>query len=649
MKKEEIQRLLAQKKAERAEMIKGYADKADELSRIKREVERKKIVDKCLDSFYEFLKLVFTPITKVKLVENWHIRYLCDTAQKAVEPILWNLDPTKKGIKKGGVHIINISPGETKSTIFSVALPVWCWLKDARMRILTASHTQRLSNDFSQESRELMEQNEIFSYYFGGMIELAHDRNRVSDYKNTAGGYRYASQTTNANAIPTGRHFPLFIIDDSCIAPNPDLGIYLDPIRLKTAKGYWTGLYSRKIKPEEGAVMILVEQRLGEDDLTAFVKEECRRNNFPLNHICLPIENVSYEVVPASLNEFYGKEGEKKGLMNTTVFGKSWEAVEGLAPITRDSQYGQSPSMGKGGEIDTNWIRLIPLSKWKEKCLASGMGAHQMVSHALIDCSLLNKQESDPNGLGSVMYAPFGVGFMDYETVRMGTVELRKHLFDSFLPRQRFYFEEASTIEIEPKANGVALVSEIRNKDFKEEYGLRDDLAVGHWNNYIIGRIPSRDGGTKKLYFYTSSKRTRIGQYLQRLEQGAVYFVYRDEDGPNVRWIVDMLKELRAFPKKGVNDEAVDLLSYALAVWTSGSYKELKSADRFKGDEIMGEDEFFTGNYEIDVNLESIRKNRDAAKVLLDYIDENGVVWLPSNASQYLRNLARRYRIMNGG
>ena len=136
------------------------------------------VAEKCRRDFFYFVKTFWAEVIPADPVYNWHIEYLCKKAQKLVQRIIDG--------KPGKDLVINIPPGTTKSTIFSVMLPVWAWTVDPTLRILTISYAYTLSVDLCIKSRDILK-SDLFRSIFP-QIRLKVDQAGKSHYKNVQKG-----------------------------------------------------------------------------------------------------------------------------------------------------------------------------------------------------------------------------------------------------------------------------------------------------------------------------------------------------------------------------------------------------------------------------------------------------------------------------
>ena len=242
----------------------------------------------CRRSFYYFVQTFWEEVIPAEPVWNWHIEYLCDKAQKLVLGVIGRGDQQKD-------LVINIPPGTTKSTIFSVMLPVWVWTIDPSMRILTVSYAYTLSIDLCIRSRDILKSKK-FSVLFPD-VTLKADQMGKSHYKNNAKGERMA---TSVGGSITGFHAHLIILDDPINAQEATS----DSAREAAIDFIDRSLSTRKVSKEDTRT-ILVMQRLHTGDPTG---HWLANRPDDVEHICLPGE-ATPRVTPKSLIPRYVKAG----------------------------------------------------------------------------------------------------------------------------------------------------------------------------------------------------------------------------------------------------------------------------------------------------------------------------------------------------
>lgn len=299
---------------------------------------KKAQAEKCKRSFYYFFKTFWPVLESEKLVDNWHIEYLCNELQIVAERVF---DREKKEYDL----VINIPPGTTKSTTATVMFNAWNWAVDPRIRVISSSYSNSLSIDHAIKTRDIV-RSDMYSEMFG--VELKEDQSGKSQYKNTDGGERIATST---GGTVTGKHGHFIIIDDPI---NPK-GAASEKERENANYHIKNTLNTRKVD-KEVSVTILIMQRLHEADPTGALLK--RRN---VKHICLPAE-LSDSVKPKELKENYVEGLLDPDRLSTSVLEQS---KDDLGSYGYSGQFMQSPSP-EGGGIWRKWFKPVPDSEFDE-------------------------------------------------------------------------------------------------------------------------------------------------------------------------------------------------------------------------------------------------------------------------------------------
>ena len=109
-------------------------------SNLKEKAATKLIFD---NSFIHFSKYFFEALKGEKFIANWHHYYFASLLEDVYSGKLQNI-------------IINTPPGSTKSVLFSVLYPAWCFSKNSPCRFLLASYSDNLVADFSQSVKDII-------------------------------------------------------------------------------------------------------------------------------------------------------------------------------------------------------------------------------------------------------------------------------------------------------------------------------------------------------------------------------------------------------------------------------------------------------------------------------------------------------------
>ena len=140
----------------------------------------------CRRSFYYFVKTFWNIIIQEEPIYNWHIKYICDVLQNEA------LRVKNREDSKFDAIIINVPPGSTKSTLCSQMFPLYCWINDPTIKLITASNTKELSMRDSTISRDIL-RSEKFQALFPE-IQIKGDQDNKAKYENTLGGKRTAKK-----------------------------------------------------------------------------------------------------------------------------------------------------------------------------------------------------------------------------------------------------------------------------------------------------------------------------------------------------------------------------------------------------------------------------------------------------------------------
>jgi len=308
-----------------------------------------------LDDLLRFIEYFWDVYSAEELVINWHMRYLCDELMRVADNV--------------GHHrtkeydlIINIAPGSSKTSIVNVFFPVWCWVKWYAMKFITGSYTSPLALESAEHSRDIIKSEKFQQLFpeigikqdkdvksnFRVVKKLFTKLNRQPRIKN--GGTRLS---TSVGGASTGFHAHIIIIDDPL---NPEKSY--SRVELEKANR-WIGqtLSTRKVN-KRVSVMILIMQRLHENDPTGYLLKKAKKTRKKIKHICIPGELGAYKknVKPAELILKY-----KDGLMDPNRLDRN-----ALADLKTDlgqygyaGQIGQQPTPPGGGMFHYKKFQII--------------------------------------------------------------------------------------------------------------------------------------------------------------------------------------------------------------------------------------------------------------------------------------------------
>jgi len=267
------------------------------------------------------------------LLWNWHLDVICDHLQAVHEGVIKRL-------------VITIAPGHAKSSFISVLFPVWCMLNDPCERWLCASHSIDLATRDNKNRRDLI-LSEWFQARYGHLFQLSHSQSVKIYWENDHRGYSLAIAVRSSGTGKRGTHL---LIDD---ANNAMAGL----ADIEATKDWFGKTWVSRLNDQENGSMIIVGQRLHEDDLIGHV---LKLGGW--EHVDLPEEYEPARKQETSLGKYdiRTQEGE---LLWPEKFPRDIldKLKRGLGPVHYSAQYQQSPIPAGGyiyKERDRRWFTI---------------------------------------------------------------------------------------------------------------------------------------------------------------------------------------------------------------------------------------------------------------------------------------------------
>jgi predicted phage terminase large subunit-like protein len=448
------------------------------------------------------------------LIENWHMKYLCEIVQKEAERIA-------RGESKTIDYIINVPPRSLKSSIFAMFLVAWVWSRFPAQKFLTASYSGDLALEHAVQSRRLI-QTPWYQDMFGDRFSLTGDQNVKSYFENDHSGYRIS---TSVGGSGTGRGGDWTIIDDPLSADEAESEV----LRKRAVDWFRQTIYSR-LNDQRTGVRIIVMQRLHEEDLTGYLLANHAKD---WELICLPAE-ISDNVTPKSLRSRY-----VSGVLFPARLGKVLlDDMRGaMGAYEFAGQYQQRPSPQEGGIFKRHhwkfWqpkgarLPSVPVTVGDQFYTCPVVDLPDDFEDEVIswDCAFKDKKSSD--------YVAGGVVGMLDEEMFLIDLDMSKKDFvatSAAVLRMSQKYPEASASLVEDAANGPAVVNDLA----KVVPGL---VAVS-----VVGE----------------SKYSRAQPLSRRQQAGQVYLPH-----PSLApWVGVIIDQFAAFPNAAY-DDAVDMFSQA--------------------------------------------------------------------------------------
>lgn len=449
--------------------------------------------------FFYFVQQFWDVICREKPVWNWHIEFICQELE-IVGYRIKNREASPYDL------IINVPPGTTKSILCSQMWPVWLWVIDQTIRILSGSHSMSLATRDAVASRDII-RSEKFKRMFPH-IEIKSDNDNKTEYQNTDTGLRVA---TSPGTTAIGKHFHVFIPDDPVNPMGESAEEYRMPSMadINQANAWVDYSATTRVIGAEQAVTVMVMQRLHEEDPSGYW---LKKKDRVIRHICLPAE-LSDEVKPVECKDRY-----VDGLLDPVRLSQPILAKKklNLGSFGYAGQYSQLPAPKEGGLIKRHWFKIISRYDFS-KIKATGL-----TNHYMLDTAYTEKQKNDPTVIMCMSVYDNHLYVSNLARVWKEFPDLIK-----FIPQ---FVEEngndaQSKIVIEPKASGKSVKQQISN-------------------NTLYNVIESKPPDVDKL--------VRASGATPFIESGRVILV----DGP---WVEEFLSELTLFPNAR-HDDQVDVL-----------------------------------------------------------------------------------------
>ena len=439
--------------------------------------------------FVGFAELAFRHLNPTTdYAHNWHIDVIAE-----------KLEDCRRGDTRR--LIINMPPRQLKSHLVSVAYTAWALGHDPSLQIICVSYGQDLSEKLARDAREIM-QSSWYKRIFP--TRLSATKQAVAEFVTTRQGMRLA---TSVGGVLTGRGADLIILDDP-LKPEDAMSTTQ---RKASNEWYDNTLYSRLNNKQNGTI-IIVMQRLHEDDLVGHVLEKEPWEHLALAAIAETDEGHRYKT-PLGPQRTIRRTGE--------ALHPEREPVSTLARIRRSlgeynfaSQYQQNPVPVEGALVKASWFKTY-------------------------DADTL--PDSFDQIIQSWDTATKASELNDYSVcVTMGVKDKNIYVLDVFRRRleypdlKRAVIEKANAypspnILIEDKSSGTQLIQELN------QFGLRNVTAV----------TPTGD------------KLMRLHAQTATIENG---YLLLPKETP---WLTDYVRELTSFPGSK-HDDQVDATSQAL-------------------------------------------------------------------------------------
>ena len=391
----------------------------NKIKEIKRELLRR--------SYYDFFLEFWAEVSSEKLIDNWHIKYLCNELELACTRVM-NREKSKGDI------IINVPPGSSKSSIVTILLPAWCWVNDQTLQFITSSYSNSLSIKHASDTRKVME-SERFVDLFGDVIQFSKSEDNKQFYRLTKGGYRL---TTSTKSSVIGNHGHIIIIDD----PIDPLTVKSEAFTEQVDNHINQTLSQRKVN-RDFTLTIMVMQRLSQDDPTGDWLRKAANGEKDVIHYCLPATD-EYPILPKEAANFY-----VDGLFDPIRLNRKAisDTINSMGTINATGQLWQQPSARGGNKIKEDWFLFLDSDNEPD------------ILDLWIDGAYTTNNNNDPTGI-------MICGMKDNKLHIVHASSVRLELPDLIREITRIsseWLSIRSKIYVEPKASGLSIIQTINS------------------------------------------------------------------------------------------------------------------------------------------------------------------------------------------
>jgi predicted phage terminase large subunit-like protein len=214
--------------------------------------------------------------------DNWHVQELCRvlediafTKEDEIERKPWDLDESLRDYEHVQRAIFNVPPGTMKTLLISVLWPCWLWARNPKLRILTATYSDKRALDSNIKARKIIKSVWFQSYW---KVDLDEGQDAKGRFDNKEGGWRIA---TSVGGEGTGLHPDVIIIDDASTA----MAAQSDTERKAVTDWFSNTISSRGVS--RNVAIVVIGQRLHDEDLSGFLINGPSRAYW--YHVCLPM------------------------------------------------------------------------------------------------------------------------------------------------------------------------------------------------------------------------------------------------------------------------------------------------------------------------------------------------------------------------
>lgn len=468
------------------------------------------------DKLSHFVRQLWTVLEPAAPLEwTWHFDVICDELEKVTSGEIRDL-------------LICIPPGMCKSLLVSVLWPAWWWLRDPSRRFLTVSGDETLAIRDNRRMREVVE-----SPWYRRLVAqqeargvrpwgLAKDQNQKRHFENSARGLR---QCFGLNGSITGNRGHGMIVDD----PVQVKDVLGDHEQVQAALDKAWNLVSvvlpSRVIDHRTSFRVTIMQRLHQRDPAGRILAEGKARTVILPMRFKPDSPHRHPEDPRT------EDGELLDPVRTPQ-----AAVDKLArqldvfPGQASAQLDQDPIPSGGGTFKRAWMeKSYPWDPQRPPVPYTEIAI-------TVDATFKKSKTS-----AFVSFQAWGRrGWTEYHL--LDELHEKMSYVDTKTALKHFWkkWSRASVVLVETKANGEALLDDLRN-----------EIPC------LVGFTPDAHGDK------VARAQLSTGMWASGSPEGGGVWLPEAEFAP---WIGDYCNELAAFPG-GLHKDRVDAMSQLFLWW----------------------------------------------------------------------------------
>ncbi len=241
--------------------------------------------------------------------------------------------------------LIACPPGFGKSTLATVAWPLWMWSRNPSWRCICASYAHALAYSLATRARRVFD-----SDWYGDSFGIVLAGERADALETTAAGRRYAAGVGGAL---TGFRADGFVVDDSLNAVDAH-----SDAAIKTVNDWFDTALSNRLDRGETAPQVVIQQVLAESDLIGHLRERGGWDELVLSAEFDPAR-------PCKTSIWTDTRTVKGELLAPAIQSQAFldEQKTVLGPYAYAAQYNQLAAPIGGGDLKAEWLKTFTIAE----------------------------------------------------------------------------------------------------------------------------------------------------------------------------------------------------------------------------------------------------------------------------------------------